>query len=122
MDFKTEMWLNVLFANAKVVEGETTMWTALCEPDFSLYEKSEDGSIAKMVYHNRYDRGWSLVIVWQRTDGKEKYGAAKYAPGREKPVCRTDGDGDWDKFFMHVTILGPVAGGACEISPVHEVG
>jgi hypothetical protein len=112
--------LNVVFGATKLVDGKETLWTTVYEPDFSLYEKSEDGSIARMGYHNRLNRAWSLVITWKNIDGKESYTALKFSPGNEKPVFEVHGGSDWDKFFEQLTIIGPVAGETCKISPVTE--
>jgi hypothetical protein len=112
--------LNVMFGATKTVEGKPTLWTTLYEPDFSTYKKSDDDGVARMLYHNRFNRDWSLVIIWTNVDGKESYTALKYLSGSEEPVFETHGAGDWDKFFSQLTIIGLMPGETCEISPMTE--
>lgn len=112
--------LNVMFGATKVVDGNSTLWTTLYEPDFSTYMKSNDGSVARMFYRNRLNPDWYLVIVWKNVEGKDSYTALKYSSGSKKPLLETQGIGDWDKFFTQLTTIGLMPGETCEISPFSE--
>lgn len=85
-----------------------------------MYKKSDDGSVTRMFYHNRFNRGWFLVIAWKNMDGKESYKAFKYSSSSEKPVFEVDGVGDWDRFFAQLTIIGLLTGEPCEISAMTD--
>lgn len=113
--------LSVMFGATKIVDGNQTLWTALYEPDFSLYEESDDGSTARMFYHNRFNRNWLLVIVWKNINGEDVYNALKFSPSSKSPVFETDGSGDWDRFFTQLTAIGVMPGETCKISPVTEI-
>lgn len=97
---------NVLFAQYKVVNGQTIMGTALYEPDLNSFEC--DSQKMRMNYHNAYG-GKSWLAIEFDID-KRSYFGTKYV--NEKNVGMATGI-EWSMFFAHFTALGLTNGERC---------
>jgi hypothetical protein len=99
---------NVLFMRWKVnEEGKKVSGTALYEPEFHTYKK--EGKISSMRYRNIYGNNSCLVIIYDEEE--KQYHGEKFIKGES--VGFADGKDDWNKFFIHLGILGIKEGEDC---------
>lgn len=110
--------LNVLFASyrSKVEEAGILEGSALYEPMQETYEKQEN--VSRMKYRNVYGGDCYLMISYD--EKKEARFGEKFVNG--KSVVSATGGDNWEKFFVHLTMLGLSDGEACKFEVVEKKG
>lgn len=99
---------NVLFVSHVIKDGRKITGTALYEPDFFTFNK--EGPFSFMRYHNAYGGNCYLMIGYD--ENKNLHHGKKYVNGEQAGFAESEGD--WNRFFVLLTMLGLVKGEKCE--------
>lgn len=102
---------NVMFMNFGTKDGARISGEAIYDPDLTSYVR-ENGKCT-MKYHNAYGGNCWLLIAYDETN--KSYFGEKFV--NDESVGIAEGP-QWDKFFIHFTMLGLADGEMCKFNPV----